>query len=492
MRKIIIASIASLTLFANLVSAATFNLFSPASGVLKGNPSTYVTSAATSTDIRSLWTGTCNSTTFLRADGACAAAGGGTSFGNNWDWTSGTTSIVFHFPTTPGADWLELDDTGATTSMFIGGIDIGEIATNNTLLLFGNNDLKLESATAIHARGNTIDFNDASGGDNATVNVNSFPVCTTDTGCPALFPLRGPDGSAGAPSYSFSGSTTSGLFYDTGFAGPYLKGGNITFAHGTLGQTNFLENGSTYITATAGGTKFGSPTGGFMGLGTINVSGGLYVNGVAVGGSVSGANPTATIGASAVNGVATTYMRSDAAPALPATLPALSGVNLTALNGSNIASGTVAVARGGTGVSTSTGTGNVVLSASPTLTGTVTAATVAATAVTVGGNNVCQSTGTNCPSTAKTAFGKVNGSGTCGISNTGGLTTPCTRNSAGNYSITHSPGLNTNTSCALTADSGSSTITQILYNDNGTTLNVFTFAGGVATDASFGVVCMSL
>lgn len=34
------------------------------------------------------------------------------------------------------------------------------------------------------------------------------------------------------------------------------------------------------------------------------------------GGSISGANPSATIGLSAVNGVATTYMRSDAAPAL--------------------------------------------------------------------------------------------------------------------------------------------------------------------------------
>lgn len=56
------------------------------------------------------------------------------------------------------------------------------------------------------------------------------------------------------------------------------------------------------------------------------------------------ANPTATIGATAVNGSATTYMRSDGAPALPATLPAISGVNLTSLNASNIGSGTVPIA----------------------------------------------------------------------------------------------------------------------------------------------------
>lgn len=76
---------------------------------------------------------------------------------------------------------------------------------------------------------------------------------------------------------------------------------------------------------------------------------------VAVPAGVTSADPTATIGATAVNGVATTFMRSDAAPALPATLPALSGVNLTALNASNLASGTTAVARGGTGVGTLTG-----------------------------------------------------------------------------------------------------------------------------------------
>jgi hypothetical protein len=47
------------------------------------------------------------------------------------------------------------------------------------------------------------------------------------------------------------------------------------------------------------------------------------------------------------------------------------GSGLTTLNGTNISSGTLAVARGGTGATEKTGTGNNVLSASPTLTGTV-------------------------------------------------------------------------------------------------------------------------
>ena len=63
-------------------------------------------------------------------------------------------------------------------------------------------------------------------------------------------------------------------------------------------------------------------------------------------------NPTALVGASAINGVAVTYMRSDAAPAIN---PAAGSV-LTGLNASNIASGNLAVARlnSGTGASVTT------------------------------------------------------------------------------------------------------------------------------------------
>jgi hypothetical protein len=50
----------------------------------------------------------------------------------------------------------------------------------------------------------------------------------------------------------------------------------------------------------------------------------------------------------------------------------------TATSGAVTVAGTLAVANGGTGVTTSTGSGNVVLSASPTLTGTLTAATISA------------------------------------------------------------------------------------------------------------------
>lgn len=53
-------------------------------------------------------------------------------------------------------------------------------------------------------------------------------------------------------------------------------------------------------------------------------------------------------------------------------------IPVTTLNVGNATAGTLAVARGGTGVTSSTGTGNNVLSASPTFTGTLSAATITA------------------------------------------------------------------------------------------------------------------
>lgn len=86
--------------------AATFNLFQPATGILVGSSSTYVTTAATSSNVRALWSGTCDATTFLRGDGACAAGGGG----------GGVTSV-----------------DGAATGIF--AITGGPITTSGTLTL---------------------------------------------------------------------------------------------------------------------------------------------------------------------------------------------------------------------------------------------------------------------------------------------------------------------------------------------------------------------
>jgi hypothetical protein len=100
----------------------------------------------------------------------------------------------------------------------------------------------------------------------------------------------------------------------------------------------------------------------------------------------SAANPTATIGAAAVNGSASTYMRSDAAPALPATLPNLNigtptGGTLTnttgfpagSLAGSTLAAGITASSLTSVGTLTggATGAGFTIALSTSTVTGSL-------------------------------------------------------------------------------------------------------------------------
>lgn len=78
----------------------------------------------------------------------------------------------------------------------------------------------------------------------------------------------------------------------------------------------FPPPGMTY--SPTAGLVIGTATGGSQGTGTVNAQG-VFVNGAAVvtgSGLPVGANPTGTVGLTAVNGSATTFMRSDAAPPL--------------------------------------------------------------------------------------------------------------------------------------------------------------------------------
>ena len=111
--------------------------------------------------------------------------------------------------------------------------------------------------------------------------------------------------------------------------------GSVVGGHQTVASPTTISGTLTFSNSADSVTAFQCVV---ANLGSLDAGWGLVGPPVA-------ANPTAAIGAAAVNGTATTFMRSDAAPALPATLPALSGVNLTALNASNLGSGTVPAAR---------------------------------------------------------------------------------------------------------------------------------------------------
>jgi hypothetical protein len=313
-----------LPVLAGVATAATFNLFSPATGILKGNASTYVTTAATSSDVIATFTGTCNNGTYLRGDGTCNTPPG-----------TGVSSVGLTMPT-----GFSVGGSPVTSS--------GTLAVTTTL--------------------NGVLRGDGSGFTTATsANVISLWSGT----CNASSFLRG-DGACAATVTSV-GLTMPGVFSVTG--SPVTTTGTLAVA--------------------ASGTSGGVPY--FSGSTTMASSAALAANQLVLGGG-AGTAP-ATLGSL---GTTTTVLHGNAAGA-----PTFGAVGLT-----TDVTGTLPVANGGTGVTTSTGTGSVVLSASPTFTGTVNAATIAATTVTVGGNNVCQSTGTNCPSfsgTADSATGTVVG-----------------------------------------------------------------------------------
>lgn len=78
-----LARLLLLLAFVGVADAQVYTKFGPATGILKGSTSTYQTSAAASSDIVSLWTGTCTGTTnVLAGGGSCVALPAGASSAN--------------------------------------------------------------------------------------------------------------------------------------------------------------------------------------------------------------------------------------------------------------------------------------------------------------------------------------------------------------------------------------------------------------------------
>lgn len=120
-RKLIKRFVAGfLAALSGVAMAATFNLFQPATGILKGNASTYVTTAAVNADVRSLWTGTCDNTTYLRGDGTCQTppgAGGGTV--NSVGFSAPSVFSVAGSPVTNTGTLALTFATGQTANSFL-------------------------------------------------------------------------------------------------------------------------------------------------------------------------------------------------------------------------------------------------------------------------------------------------------------------------------------------------------------------------------------
>lgn len=243
--------------------AATYNLFSPANGVLKGSSSTYVTTPAVSSDIRGLWSGTCNSSTFLRGDGTCAAAGGnpaGTSFQIQYNdggvfgatpslaWDTSNSALTLNGPSLFGTIQ---GVTGGVTSIFGGSVND---ANAPSLTLLNNNGTSgggISLAGGFATSGNGGDVN-ITAGDGAIGTFNGGGI-NLSAGLGSSAPLSGLITLAtnGSTRLQIDGTGT------TNVTGTLNQNGNQVIDSGSPAQTIFFTannsgNGLTVINGSTG------------------------------------------------------------------------------------------------------------------------------------------------------------------------------------------------------------------------------------------------
>lgn len=205
--------------------AATFQYFSPANGILKGNASTYVTTAATSTDVVGIFSGTCDATTFLRGDGSCNTPAG-----------TGVTSVGLTMPT-----GFSVSGSPVTSS--------GTLGVTTTL------------SGVLHGNGSGFTASNVALGSEVT---GTLPVANGGTGAATLTgPLKGNGTSALTAAAS---SDIIGLWTGTCSSGTFLRGDGSCQSPGSGSpggsntQIQYNDSGSfagaSALTYTSGSSTF--------------------------------------------------------------------------------------------------------------------------------------------------------------------------------------------------------------------------------------------
>lgn len=273
--------------------AGTFSLFAPATGVLKGTSSSYVTSPAASADIVSMFS-TCTGTKYLGADGACHD----TATSSNPAALVGLTAVngsAATFLRSDGAPALDLSIAPTWTNLhtFSDAIKVGTIPIGPVTQAAGT------------IRGQLIQlYNQAQ---NPAVTLHKFNGTPSAPTPPLNGDILGAFAGGGYNGTGFS-SNTQLIAYATENWNSGALGSKWTFNVVQTGTTNIVGIFDSDAFNTSFGNTSTNPSYSFLGSGTVS--------------------------ATAFSG---------------------SGAALTALNAGNISTGTLPVTRGGSGAVTLTG-----------------------------------------------------------------------------------------------------------------------------------------
>jgi hypothetical protein len=482
------------------------------SGLLKGNGTSAI-GAAANTDVISLWTGTCNSSTFLRADGSCnsvtatpAGSSGQVQFNSTgvfggdaaFTWNPGTgvlaatnffgngSSITAlnatqltsgtvpdaRFPSTlpalDGSALTALNASQLTTGTLPDGRFPGTLPAMNGSALFSLNASNLGSGTVPDARfpatlpalnGSALTALNATNLASGTVadarlssNIPLKNAANTFTNNLSVF-----KSSSALVSVTESVTGYTSTFGNNGAAFYLYSFYPIPFQISTNGAIRAEIGSGGGATITSGGS---APTGGNKGDGTLNTAGTIYQNNVAV---------------------------------------ALSS-DLSALNATNLTSGTVNNARlpstinvsndvqiGGVGVCRNDGTN---CDDTPSVTSMTAGSGTFTTSATVAGSNVCRADGVNCPAGANPAYGRFTGSaGGCTIVTSNDITS-CSRTGTGSYTVTLTTNRGHTPICLVTPIVGTAGVFGRVGSTSGnTTVGVNIGDSISAVDANFSLAC---
>jgi Concanavalin A-like lectin/glucanases superfamily len=233
---------------ATVASAQLYPLFGPATGILKGTVSSPQTSAAASSDVAALWSGTCNSSSFLRGDGVCAAPSGGsgtvtsitagTGLTGGTITTSGTIALSSPVSATNGGT----GEAGTVSGVMKGNATsaVTAAASSDVIALWTGT---CNSTTFLRADGSC---QPASGGGSGTVTSVALTM-------PGGFSVSGsPITNAG----TFAVSTSlSGVIKGTGSAFTTAAASDVyALWSGTCNSTTFLRGDGTCAAAGGGST----------------------------------------------------------------------------------------------------------------------------------------------------------------------------------------------------------------------------------------------